>query len=75
MGNRRVRFALLATVALLLAVPAAGRALTPQVFHVTSADSGLRHLVAGPDGALWFTERKANKVIRIRRPNLATSGI
>ena len=65
MGNRRVHFAMLATLALLLALPATGRAVTPQIFHVTSADSGLRHIVAGPDGALWFTERKANKVGRI----------
>jgi streptogramin lyase len=65
MGNRGAHIAALAAVALLLALPEDGRAIDLRVFHVPSADSGLRHIVAGPDGALWFTERKANKVGRI----------
>jgi hypothetical protein len=48
--------AALAAVALLLALPPAGHALDLRVLHVPSADSGLRHISAGPDGALWFTE-------------------
>jgi virginiamycin B lyase len=52
----------LAAVALLLALPAVGRAVNVQTFPVPSPVADLQHIVAGPDGALWFTEKGANKV-------------
>jgi streptogramin lyase len=55
----------LAAVALLLALPAVGRAVTVQTFPVPSPASDLQQIVAGPDGALWFTEKGANNVGRI----------
>jgi virginiamycin B lyase len=54
-----------AVVAAVLVASASARAATVQLFNVPSADSGLHHIVAGPDGALWFTERKAGNVGRI----------
>ena len=55
----------LAAVALLLALPAVGRAVAVQTFPVPSPASDLQQIVAGPDGALWFTEQGANNVGRI----------
>jgi streptogramin lyase len=52
-------------VAAMLAVTASAGAATVQLFNVPSADSGLHHIVAGPDGAMWFTERQAGQVGRI----------
>jgi streptogramin lyase len=54
-----------ATVALLLAFPAVGRAVTVQAFPVPSPAADLQQIVAGPDGTLWFTEKGANNVGRI----------
>jgi virginiamycin B lyase len=34
-------------------------------FPIPTADSGPRHIAAGPDGALWFTEFFGNKIGRI----------
>jgi virginiamycin B lyase len=50
---------------MLLAFPAVGRAVTVQAFPVPSPAADLQHIVAGPDGALWFTEQGAGKVGRI----------
>jgi streptogramin lyase len=55
----------LAAVALLLAFPAVGRAVTVQAFPVPSPVAHLAQIVAGPDGALWFTEQGAGNVGRI----------
>jgi streptogramin lyase len=52
-------------VALLLALPAVGRAVTVRTFRVPSPAADLHQIVAGPDGALWFTEKGANKVASI----------
>ena len=49
----------------LLALPAAGRAVTIQTFPIPTAASGAAHIVAGPDGALWFTEQAAYQIGRI----------
>jgi virginiamycin B lyase len=63
--KRAVAMMVGAVIAALLGVTASAGAATVQVFNVPSADSGLQHIVAGPDGALWFTERKAGQVGRI----------
>ena len=43
----------------------AARAVTVQTFPVPSGAANLSDIVAGPDGALWFTENGTNKVGRI----------
>jgi streptogramin lyase len=48
-----------------LAFPAVGHAATVQTFLVPTPASGLAHIAAGPDGALWFTEQAAGNVGRI----------
>jgi virginiamycin B lyase len=52
-------------VVLVLALPAVGRAVTVRAFPVPSPAADLRQVVAGPDGALWFTEQGAGSVGRI----------
>ncbi|GAA1501844.1 virginiamycin B lyase family protein [Nocardioides humi] len=42
-----------------------GRAPTIATYPVPTADAGLDSLVVGPDGQLWFTERKGWKLGRI----------
>lgn len=44
--------------------PRASRA-TARLFNVPTANAGLQDIVAGPDGALWFTETKGHKLGRI----------
>ncbi len=63
--KRAVAMMVGAVIAGLLGVTASAGAATVQLFNVPSADSGLQHIVAGPDGALWFTERKAGQVGQI----------
>jgi virginiamycin B lyase len=60
-----IALAVAAAVVLLLVLPAAGRAITVQTFPVPSGAADLSDIVAGSDGALWFTEKSANKVGRI----------
>ena len=64
-GRLWTALALAAAAAFLLALPAAARAVTVQTFPVPSGAANLSDIVAGPDGALWFTETGANKVGRI----------
>jgi streptogramin lyase len=63
--RRSAAIVVVAVLAVLLAWSASASAATVQLFNVPSADSGLHHIVAGPDGALWFTERTAGNVGRI----------
>src|SRR5262249_47350967 len=35
------------------------------LYPVPTANSGLRDIAAGPDGAMWFTESTANQIGRI----------
>lgn len=63
--TRSVAIVVGAVIAAVLALSASAGAATVQLFNVPTADSGLHHLVAGPDGALWFTERTAGQVGRI----------
>ena len=60
-----VPVALGAAVAVLLALPTVGRAVTVRTFPVPSPAADLQQIVAGPDQALWFTEKAAGNVGRI----------
>lgn len=62
--RRRTASSLVAAAAvLLLAAPAAQATITD--YPVPTPDAGLREIVAGKDGNLWFTEQKGAKVGRI----------
>ena len=61
---RTCKSALVALLAL-VALPAVGRAATIQTFPIPTPAAGAAHIVAGPDGALWFTETDGYKVGRI----------
>src|SRR5262249_15869140 len=52
-------------VGIALAFPTAGRAASVQTFPVPSPASGLAHVAAGPDGALWFTHQPGGPAGRI----------
>jgi virginiamycin B lyase len=56
--------ACVAAVVGLLTWPGIAAAQTTQ-FTVPSADSDPTGIIAGPDGALWFTEQSANKIGRV----------
>lgn len=48
-----------------LFLPEASRAQQIAEFPIPTADSGPMRIAAGPDGALWFTEKQAGKIGRI----------
>lgn len=52
-------------LAALLALPAVGRAVTFEKYPLPTSAADASQIVAGPDGALWFTETNANKIGRI----------
>jgi virginiamycin B lyase len=64
-ARRRIAARVCATSALFLGLVSGAHAATVQVYPVPSPASGLEHIAAGPDGALWFTEREAGRVGRI----------
>ena len=41
-------------------------------YTIPTAGSQPQYIVAGPDGALWFTERNGNKIGRITTSGLVT---
>jgi autotransporter-associated beta strand protein len=49
-----------------------GTAITALAFPVPTADSHPAGITAGPDGSLWFTERRANQIGRITPDGLIT---
>jgi len=55
----------------------AGCAMTPTIcmteFVIPTASSGASAITAGPDGALWFTEKTANKIGRITTAGVVTN--
>jgi virginiamycin B lyase len=63
--RRRIAAVACAAGALCLGLVSSAGAATVQVFPVPSPASGLEHITAAPDGALWFTEREAGRVGRI----------
>jgi virginiamycin B lyase len=64
MGSHKQLGLLLVTVALLGAI-AQARATGLTEFAIPTANSGSDRIVAGPDGALWFTEAYAGNIARI----------
>lgn len=60
----RFTTSLIALVALLVLSPNA-LALSVTEFHIPTGGSNPQGITAGPDGALWFTEKTGNKIGRI----------
>src|SRR4051812_34370 len=72
---RRIRFALVAASLLLAGLPTGAAADTLNASfteYPVAAGASLRDMTAGPDGALWFTERHGEAIGRITTTGTVT---